>query len=159
MLKAGADRVSVNTAAVSRPSLIDELAGRFGSQCIVLAVDARRSGGDWEVLVVGGSEPTGRSAIAWAKEAAVRGAGEILLTSWDRDGTGQGYDLSLLAAITEAVPVPVIASGGVGAVADMAEAIGVGADAVLAATLFHENLQTIAEAKRELAGLGLAVRQ
>jgi imidazole glycerol phosphate synthase glutamine amidotransferase subunit len=159
LLKAGADRVSVNTAAVRRPELIDELAGRFGRQCIVLAIDARRADHGWEVLVVGGSEPTGRSAVAWAAEGAERGAGEILLTSWNRDGTGEGYDLALLAAVTDAVRVPVIASGGVGAVADMADAIGAGADAVLAATLFHDDLHTVAGAKRQLADLGMAVRE
>jgi len=159
LLEAGADRVSVNTAAVGRPDLITELAKRFGTQCIVLAIDARRVGDDWEVLVVGGSQPTGLSAVAWAQDGAARGAGEILLTSWDRDGTGEGYDLALLAAITEAVSVPVIASGGVGTVADMAQAIDAGADAVLAATLFHDDIHTVADAKRELAGLGMAVRR
>jgi imidazole glycerol phosphate synthase glutamine amidotransferase subunit len=159
LLNAGADRVSVNTAAVVRPELINELADRFGRQCIVLAIDARATAGGWEVLTVGGSRTTGREAIAWAVEGAERGAGEILLTSWDRDGTGDGYDLDLLTAITEAVPVPVIASGGVGTVADMAHAIGVGADAVLAASLFHDDVQTVAQAKEELAGLGMAVRR
>ena len=159
LLAAGADRVSVNTAAVRRPALITELADRYGTQCIVLAIDARRSGTDWEVLVVGGSEPTGLSAPAWAAEGAQRGAGEILLTSWDRDGTGEGYDLQLLAAIAAAVTVPVIASGGVGVVGDMADAIGAGADAVLAATLFHDDLHTVAGAKQELAALGMAVRR
>ena len=159
LLAAGADRVSVNTAAVRRPELISELAERFGTQCIVLAIDARLNGAGWDVLVVGGSESTGRSAVEWAVEGATRGAGEILLTSWDRDGTGEGYDLALLAAIANAVPVPVIASGGVGVVADMADAIEAGADAVLAATLFHDDHHTVAAAKRELAGLGLAVRQ
>lgn len=159
LLGAGADRISVNTAAVRRPALIDELAGRFGSQCIVLAIDARRQGDAWEVLVVGGSEPTGLSAIDWAREGAKRGAGEILLTSWDRDGTGEGYDLELLAAVSAAVSIPVIASGGVGAVADMADAIEAGAEAVLAASLFHDDLRTVGEAKGELAGLGVAVRQ
>jgi imidazoleglycerol phosphate synthase cyclase subunit len=159
LLQAGADRVSVNTAAVRRPELIDELAGRFGTQCIVLAIDARRTGDDWEVLVVGGSEPTGLSAAAWAAEGAGRGAGEILLTSWDRDGTGDGYDLDLLAVVSSAVSVPVIASGGVGVVGDMAQAIEAGADAVLAATLFHDDHHTVEGAKAELAELGVAVRR
>lgn len=159
LLEAGADRVSVNTAAVRRPELITELAEQFGTQCIVLAIDARRRGSDWEVVVVGGSEPTGLSAAAWAREGAERGAGEILLTSWDRDGTGDGYDLALLRVISEAVAVPVIASGGVGTVADMADAIDAGADAVLAATLFHDDLHTVAGAKVELAALGMAVRR
>lgn len=159
LLNAGADRVSVNTAAVVRPDLLDELADRFGRQCVVLAIDARANADGWEVLTVGGSRTTGRDAVAWAAEGATRGAGEILLTSWDRDGTGDGYDLDLLAAITEAVAVPVIASGGVGTVADMAHAIGVGADAVLAATLFHDDVRTVADAKEELAELGMAVRQ
>ena len=158
LLGAGADRVSVNTAAVNRPALIDELAERFGSQCIVLAIDARSVGEGWEVLTVGGREPSGRSAVEWAAEGAKRGAGEILLTSWDRDGTGDGYDLALLTAITGAVPVPVIASGGAGVIADMAAAIGAGADAVLAASVFHDDLKTVVDAKQELAGLGMAVR-
>jgi imidazole glycerol phosphate synthase glutamine amidotransferase subunit len=158
LLGAGADRVSVNTAAVNRPALIDELAERFGSQCIVLAIDARSVGEGWEVLTVGGREPSGRSAVEWAAEGARRGAGEILLTSWDRDGTGDGYDLTLLTAIAGAVPVPVIASGGAGVIADMAAAIGAGADAVLAASVFHDDRNTIVEAKQELAGLGMAVR-
>jgi cyclase len=151
--------VSVNTAAVRRPELVDELAGRFGTQCIVLAIDARRTGGNWEVLVAGGSEPTGLSATEWAAEGAKRGAGEILLTSWDRDGTGEGYDLPLLEAVSSAVQVPVIASGGVGVVGDMADAIEAGADAVLAATLFHDDHHTVEGAKEELAGLGVAVRR
>jgi imidazole glycerol phosphate synthase glutamine amidotransferase subunit len=159
LLQAGADRVSVNTAAVRRPELVDELAERFGTQCIVLAIDARRTGDDWEVLVVGGSEPTGLSAAGWAAEGVRRGAGEILLTSWDRDGTGEGYDLDLLGAVSAAVSVPVIASGGVGMVGDMAEAIDAGADAVLAATLFHDDQHTVEGAKAELAELGVAVRQ
>jgi len=159
LLQAGADRISINTAAVRRPGLIDELVDRFGSQCIVLAIDARRRDGDWEVLVVGGSEPTGLSATDWAREGTKRGAGEILLTSWDRDGTGDGYDLDLVAAVSAAVPVPVIASGGVGAVADMAYAIEAGADAVLAASLFHDDVRTVGDAKAELARLGMAVRQ
>ena len=158
LLGAGADRVSVNTAAVNRPALIDELAERFGSQCVVLAIDARSVGEGWEVLTVGGREPSGRSAVEWAAEGAKRGAGEILLTSWDRDGTGDGYDLALLTAITGAVPVPVIASGGAGVIADMAAAIGAGADAVLAASVFHDDLKTVVDAKQELAGLGMAVR-
>ncbi|MBT8164010.1 MAG: imidazole glycerol phosphate synthase subunit HisF [Acidimicrobiia bacterium] len=158
LLGAGADRVSVNTAAVNRPALIDELADRFGSQCIVLAIDARAAGEGWEVLTVGGREPSGLSAVEWAAEGARRGAGEILLTSWDRDGTGDGYDLALLAAIARAVPVPVIASGGAGVIADMADAIGAGADAVLAASVFHDDLKTVLDAKQELAELGMAVR-
>lgn len=159
LLQAGADRVSVNTAAVRNPELIDKLAGRFGTQCIVLAIDARHAGDGWEVLVVGGSEPTGLSATAWAAEGVRRGAGEILLTSWDRDGTGDGYDLDLLQAVSACVSVPVIASGGVGVVDDMADAIDAGADAVLAATLFHDDHHTVEGAKVELARLGVAVRR
>ena len=159
LLQAGADRVSVNTAAVRRPELITELADRFGTQCIVLAIDARRRDDDWEVLVTGGREPTGLSAVEWAREGTERGAGEILLTSWDRDGTGDGYDLDLLTAVSDAVTVPVIASGGVGVVGDMADAIDAGADAVLAATLFHDDHHTVDGAKQELAELGMAVRR
>lgn len=159
LLQAGADRVSVNTAAVRRPGLITELADRFGTQCIVLAIDARRRDDGWEVLVVGGSEPTGLSAAEWARQGAELGAGEILLTSWDRDGTGDGYDLDLLTAVSSAVTVPVIASGGVGVVGDMAAAIDAGADAVLAATLFHDDHHTVDGAKQELAALGMAVRR
>ncbi|NNJ48004.1 MAG: imidazole glycerol phosphate synthase subunit HisF, partial [Acidimicrobiia bacterium] len=121
-------------------------------------IDACAAGEGWEVLTVGGREPSGLSAVEWAAEGARRGAGEILLTSWDRDGTGDGYDLALLAAIARAVPVPVIASGGAGVIADMADAIGAGADAVLAASVFHDDLKTVLDAKQELAELGMAVR-
>src|SRR5436190_11373635 len=133
VLDAGADKVSVNSAAVARPELLDELAGVFGAQCVVLAIDARARDGGWEVVVAGGREPTGRDAVEWAREAVERGAGEILLTSMDRDGTNAGYDLALTSAVAEAVGVPVIASGGAGELDHLAEALHAGADAALAA--------------------------
>lgn len=159
LLEAGADKVATNTAAVARPDLLDELAGRFGCQCTVLALDAARGGGGWEVVVRSGRDRTGRDAIAWAVEAVDRGAGEILLTSWDRDGTGDGYDLELLSAMRRAIPIPVIASGGADGPGHMAEALRAGADAVLAATIFHDGHTTVADLKAELAGLGVEVRR
>ncbi len=162
MLRAGADKVSVNTAAVQRPELIDEIAAVFGAQCVVCAVDARRrrDGSDgWEVFLHGGRTPTGTDAVAWAAEAARRGAGEILLTSMDRDGTRDGFDIALTRAVVEAVPVPVIASGGVGTLAHLAEGIvQTGADAVLAASIFHFGEHTIAEAKAVMTAQGIIVR-
>jgi cyclase len=158
-LLAGADKVSVNTAAVHTPAFIDEAALAFGSQCIVLAIDARRREQGWEVCVNGGRLPVGRDAVEWAIEGARRGAGEILLTSMDADGTQRGYDLALLRAVSDAVPVPVIASGGAGSVADFVAAIVEGhADAVLAASLFHYSRLTIEEVKHALAAHGLPVR-
>ena len=159
VLDAGADKVSINSAALERPELIDELAGVFGAQCVVLAIDAKSDGADaWEAYVAGGRTPTGRDVVAWAKEAVERGAGEILLTSMDRDGTSDGYDLALTAAVSEAVGVPVIASGGAGELEHLAEALAAGADAVLCASIFHYGRHTIAEAKAYLAEAGIAVR-
>jgi cyclase len=159
LLEAGADKVAANTAAVSRPGLLDELAGRFGCQCTILAIDAASNGGGWEVVVRSGRDRTGRDAVAWAVEAVDRGAGEILLTSWDRDGTGAGYDLELLSAMRQAVPVPIIASGGAAGPRHMADALRAGADAVLAATIFHDGHTTVADLKNELAELGVEVRR
>lgn len=158
LLEAGADKVSVNTAAVERPALIADIARRFGSQCAVLALDAARTDGGWEVVVRSGTERTGRDAVAWAREAASHGAGEILLTSFDRDGTGHGYDLALLRAVAEAVRVPVIASGGAATPAHLREALHAGADAVLAASIFHDGVHTVDDVKRYLKGCGEAVR-
>ncbi len=160
LLDAGADKVSVNTAAVARPSLLGELALRFGSQCAILALDAarRRERPGWEVVVRSGSVRTGKDAVAWAREAASRGAGEILLTSWDRDGTGHGYDLELLAAVSSAVPVPVIASGGAASPSHLVEAVRAGADAVLAASIFHDGVFTVGDVKRALRASGIEVR-
>jgi cyclase len=158
VLDAGADKVSVNSAAVARPGLIDELADRFGAQCVVLAIDAKRSGESWEVFVAGGRTATGRDAVAWAREGAERGAGEILLTSMDRDGTNDGYDLELTSAVARAVGVPVIASGGAGTLDHLADALRAGADAALCASIFHYGQHTVAEAKAHLAAAGIAVR-
>jgi imidazole glycerol-phosphate synthase subunit HisF len=163
MLRAGADKVSVNTAAVQRPELISEIAAEFGSQCVVCAIDAkRRSGGPsggWEVFLHGGRTSTGIDAIEWAVDAVRRGAGEILLTSMDRDGTRQGFDLELTEAIVDAVTVPVIASGGVGSIDHLVEGVTVGrADAVLAASIFHFREHTIAAAKEQMAAAGVHVR-
>ncbi|MDY0002091.1 MAG: imidazole glycerol phosphate synthase subunit HisF [Polyangia bacterium] len=160
LLGAGADKVGVNTAAVANPGLVDELAARFGSQCTVIAVDAQgRPGGGWEVLVRSGKEPTGLDAIEWMHEVVERGAGEILLTSWDRDGTGEGYNLELLEASAEAIRVPIIASGGAAGPAHMVEALKAGADAVLAASIFHYGEYTVAQVKDALASAGLEVRR
>jgi imidazole glycerol-phosphate synthase subunit HisF len=163
LLRAGADKVSLNTAAVADPRLIRDAAVRFGSQCIVVAIDAKRRaagpGPTFEVYTHGGRRPTGRDAVAWAREAADLGAGEILLTSMDRDGTRDGYDLELTRAIAEAVSVPVIASGGVGTLAHLHDGLVVGkADAVLAASIFHFAEHTVPEAKRYLRGRGVPVR-
>jgi cyclase len=163
MLKAGADKVSINTAAVNNPSLIQEGARRFGSQCIVLAIDARRksNGGNrkWEVYTGGGRIPTNIDALAWAKKAVKLGAGEILLTSWDSDGHRAGYDLELTKEVSEAVVVPVIASGGAGDLNHLYEALVVGkADAVLAASIFHYRTYSILDAKRYLTGKGIPIR-
>jgi cyclase len=163
MLRAGADKVSVNTAAVERPELISEIAAEFGAQCVVCAIDAkRRAGGpadSWEVYLHGGRTPTGIDAIDWAQEAVRRGAGEILLTSMDRDGTREGFDLDLTQAIVDAVTVPVIASGGVGSIEHLVEGVAVGrADAVLAASIFHFREHTVADAKAEMSAAGIHVR-
>ena len=161
VLDAGADKVSVNSAALERPELIDELAGVFGAQCVVLAIDAKavpEQDGRWEAYVAGGRTSTGREAVQWAREATGRGAGEILLTSMDRDGTSDGYDLPLIAAVSTAVDVPVIASGGAGELHHLVEALHAGADAVLCASIFHYNRHTIAQAKAHLAEAGIPVR-
>ena len=160
VLDAGADKVSVNSAAVARPGLLGELADVFGAQCVVLAIDARRrAGGDgWEVFVSGGRTAADRDALAWAREGVERGAGEILLTSMDRDGTQDGYDLELVAAVSGAVGVPVIASGGAGELDHLVEGLRAGADAVLCASIFHYSCHTVAEAKRHLAAAGVPVR-
>jgi cyclase len=159
VLDAGADKVSVNSAALARPELIDELAGNFGAQCVVLAVDAKARGdGGWEAHVAGGRTPTGRDVVAWTREGVARGAGEILLTSMDRDGTNAGYDLALTAAVARAVTVPVIASGGAGELQHLGEAVRAGADAVLCASIFHYGRHTVAEARAHLAAAGIAVR-
>jgi imidazoleglycerol phosphate synthase cyclase subunit len=160
LLEAGADKVGVNTAAVRRPALLGELAGRFGRQCTVLALDAARlPDGGWEVVVLSGRERPGLDAIAWAQQAVQAGAGEILLTSWDRDGTRAGYDLELLAAVGRQIQVPVIASGGADSAGHLAEAIRAGADAVLAASIFHYGETTVAALKEALAAEGLEVRR
>jgi cyclase len=159
VLDAGSDKVSVNSAAVARPELLDELAAQFGSQCVVLAIDAKARAGGWEVYVAGGRTPTGRDAVAWAREGVERGAGEILLTSMDRDGTHDGYDLALTAAVAQAVSVPVIASGGAGELDHLVEALQAGADAVLCASIFHYGRHTMAEVKAHLASAGVPVRE
>jgi cyclase len=179
VLDAGADKVSINSAAVARPGLVGELADVFGAQCVVLAIDAKRvfrdlpatshaqvaGTGDlpatsptWEVYVAGGRTATGRDVLEWAREGVERGAGEILLTSMDRDGTNDGYDLELTRAVAEAVGVPVIASGGAGTLDHLAEALHAGADAALAASIFHYGTYRIREAKEHLAAAGVAVR-
>ncbi len=159
VLDAGADKVSVNSAALARPELIDELAATFGSQCVVLAIDAKRAGEDrWEAYLAGGRTATGRDAVQWAREGVARGAGEILLTSMDQDGTNAGYDLPLTRAVAEATSVPVIASGGAGEIDHLTEALAAGADAVLCASIFHYGHHTVAEVKDRLARDGVAVR-
>jgi len=159
ILLAGADKVSINSAAVRRPELLTEGAERFGSQCIVLAIDAKRVRSGWEVYVSGGRTPTGLQALEWAQRGVAMGAGEILLTSMDADGTRKGYDLELTQAVAEAVPVPVIASGGAGRLEHFADVLSEGqAAAALAATLFHDKLLTVAEIKDYLQALHLPVR-
>jgi cyclase len=160
LLRAGADKVAVNTSAVQDPGLLDRLAKRFGSQAVVLAVDARGAREGWEVYVRGGRTPTGRDAVEWAREGVDRGAGEILLTSMDRDGTRDGYDVPLTRAVADAVNVPVVASGGCGSVAHMAEVLTVGrASAALAASIFHFGEVRIAQAKAELRAVDVEVRE
>jgi cyclase len=185
VLDAGADKVSVNSAALERPELLNELAAVFGAQCVVLAIDAKRvasqspySDGDtasatedtpgdgagssaqsWQAYLAGGRTPTGRDVVEWAREGVERGAGEILLTSMDRDGTSDGYDLALTRAVSEAVSVPVIASGGAGELEHLAQALAAGADAVLCASIFHYGRHTVAEAKAHLAASGIPVRE
>jgi imidazole glycerol-phosphate synthase subunit HisF len=161
MLQAGADKVSLNTAALNNPAIIDETSAQFGSQCIVLAIDARRreDGKGWLVYTHGGRRPTERDAVAWAREGVSRGAGEILLTSMDADGTKNGYDLELTKAVSSAVGVPVIASGGAGTLQHLCEAVQQGgADAVLAASIFHFGEYTIRQAKEYMRAKGIEVR-
>jgi cyclase len=170
VLDAGADKISVNSAAVARPELIEELAATFGAQCVVLAIDAKKTGSQaagvtaqegprYEVYVNGGRIPTGRDAVEWAREGAARGAGEILLTSMDRDGTEEGYELELTRAVSEAVDVPVIASGGAGTLEHLSEAVEKGgADAVLCASIFHYGTYRVREAKEHLRSVGIPVR-
>jgi len=159
LLQAGADKVSVNTAAVHDPALLTQMAREFGSQCVVLAIDARRNGSSWEVLIRGGRDGSGTDAIEWASRGTGLGAGEILLTSWDRDGTRSGCDLELLRTASDAVRVPVIASGGVGTRADVVEAFRAGADAVLAASIFHDGDYDVAAIKSYLTDEGIVVRR
>lgn len=161
LLDAGADKVGVNTAAVENPALLTALAEQFGRQCTVVAIDAaaQLDGGGWEVVVRSGKARTGIDAVEWAMEAVARGAGEILLTSWDRDGTRSGYDLAQLAAISAAVEVPVIASGGAAGPSHLVEALRAGADAVLAASIFHDGEYTVGSVKEALAAAGLEVRR
>jgi cyclase len=172
LLEAGADKVAVNSAAVERPALVAELRDRFGAQCAILALDAARvrAPGDgahagalvepprWEVVTQSGKHRTGRDALAWAREAASLGAGEVLLTSWDRDGTRAGYDLALITALARAVDVPIIASGGAAHADHLYEALEAGADAVLAASIFHDGELTVGDVKRALAARGVRLR-
>jgi cyclase len=167
VLDAGADKVSVNSAALARPELLDELANNFGAQCVVLAIDAKAvtaedglpDGTDrWDAYVAGGRTSSGRDVVEWAREAEQRGAGEIMLTSMDRDGTTDGYDLPLTEAVSGAVGIPVIASGGAGRPEHLVDAVEAGADAVLAASIFHYRRFTVAEAKATLADAGVPVR-
>ncbi len=159
MLNAGADKVSINTAAVFNPEFVREATGHFGNQCIVVAIDAKRVGEGWEIFTHGGRKPTGIDAVAWARRMADYGAGELLLTSMDRDGTKIGFDLELTRAVSEAVEVPVIASGGVGNLAHLAAGVLEGkADAVLAASIFHFGEYTIEQAKRQMQAQGIEVR-
>lgn len=164
MLNAGADKVGINSAAVKNPDFVREAADRFGSQCIVVAIDAKRVSQEgeparWEIFTHGGRKPTGIDAVEWAKKMVANGAGEILLTSMDRDGTKSGFDLALTRAVSEAVDVPVIASGGVGELQDLSDGITQGlADAVLAASIFHFGEHTVQEAKQQMASQGIEVR-
>ena len=160
LLLAGADKVSINSAAVANPDIVAELAGRFGSQCIVVAIDAKAvAPGRWEIFTHGGRRATGIDAVAFARHVTALGAGEILLTSMDRDGTRRGFDLDLVRAVSDAVPVPVIASGGVGDLDDLVDGvIKGGASAVLAASIFHFGQATVHEAKAHMAAAGIPVR-
>jgi len=156
---AGADKIAINSAAVREPALIGAIAGRFGSQAVVVAIDARSTGDRFEVYISGGRVPTGRDAVDWAREATACGAGEILLTSMDRDGTQSGFDCELVRAVAEAVSIPVIASGGAGSARDFIEVFREGrADAALAASIFHFGLENIGELKSELSDAGIPVR-
>jgi cyclase len=159
LLNAGADKVSINTSAIQNPQLVADAAGRYGSQCIVVAIDAKRAGQGWEVFTHGGRRPTGLDAIEWARKMQSLGAGEILLTSMDRDGTRDGFDLALTRAVSDAVDVPVIASGGVGNLQHLVEGIVEGhADAVLAASVFHYGEYTVRQAKEYMSQHGIEIR-
>jgi cyclase len=159
LLRAGADKVAVNSSAIARPELVSEIADEFGSQCAVVAIDARHADDGWEVFSHGGRKPTGRDAVAWAAEAEVLGAGEILLTSMDRDGTRDGFDVDLTRSVVDACNIPVIASGGVGNLDHLVEGVTEGkADAVLAASIFHFGEHTVREAKAVLTAHGIIVR-
>ncbi|MDD2876215.1 MAG: imidazole glycerol phosphate synthase subunit HisF [Acidiphilium sp.] len=159
LLLAGADKCSINSAAIARPNFINEAARKFGSQCIVVAVDARAtSNGTWEIFTHGGRNPTGIDAIAWCAEMQARGAGEILLTSMDRDGTGTGFDLALLRKVAKAITIPIVASGGVGTLDHFTEGAQAGATGLLAASVFHFGQFTIADVKSSLTAAGLPVR-
>ncbi len=159
LLRAGADKVGVNTAAVARPELVGELSAEFGAQCVVVAIDAKRSGGGFEVHTHGGRTPTGVDAVAWAAECQRLGAGEILLTSMDRDGTGDGFDLALTRQVVDACDIPVIASGGVGTLDHLVDGVREGgADALLAASVFHFGDLTVRQAKEHLSAAGISVR-
>jgi cyclase len=159
LLNAGADKVSINTAAVQNPQLVEDAAGRYGAQCIVVAIDAKRADGRWEVFTHGGRRPTGLDAVEWARRMQAAGAGELLLTSMDRDGTREGFDIALTRAVSDAVDVPVIASGGVGNLAHLAAGVTDGrADAVLAASIFHYGEYTVGQAKAFMARAGIEVR-
>jgi imidazoleglycerol phosphate synthase cyclase subunit len=160
LLEAGADKVGVNTAALKQPSLLSEMARQFGSQCTILSVDAAKNEkGHWETVVRSGTERTGVDAVDWAKRGVELGAGEILLTSWDRDGSRQGYDLELIATVSDLVPVPVIASGGAASPEHLLDALKAGADAVLAASIFHDQDLTVGQVKAKLAAGGAEIRQ
>lgn len=159
LLNAGADKISINTAAIQNPNLVRDCSDKFGAQCIVVAIDAKRVGDHWEVFTHGGRNPTGLNAVDWARRVAELGAGEILLTSMDRDGTGKGFDLELTREVSQAVNIPVIASGGVGSLDHLVDGVTKGAaDAVLAASIFHFGQHTIGEAKRYMASKGVCVR-
>jgi cyclase len=159
LLDAGADKVALNSAAHANPALVTELASRFGSQCVTVSVDAKRNGTGWRAIVRAGTEPTESDAVAWCAEAERRGAGEILLTSVDRDGTQSGYDVELLRAVRSGAGIPIVASGGARTGADLVAAIGAGANAVLAASILHDGLTSISSLKDELANAGIAVRR
>ena len=160
LLNAGADKVSINTSAVTNPQLVQDAADKYGSQCIVVAIDAKRAADNsWQVYTHGGRKNTGLDAVEWARKMQMLGAGEILLTSMDRDGTRSGFDLALTRAVSDAVTIPVIASGGVGGLQDLADGVRTGhADAVLAASIFHYGHHTVQEAKRYMAGQGIPMR-
>jgi imidazoleglycerol phosphate synthase cyclase subunit len=159
LLDAGADKVGINTAAVARPDLIADISSRFGSQCTVLAVDAARRETGWEVVVRSGAERTGLDVVEWCRKAAARGAGEILLTSWDRDGTRDGYDVDLVAAVAESVSVPVIASGGAARSEHLVAALQAGASAALVASILHDGDTTVSDLKAGLSRAGITVRR